>query len=137
MTNSLLPPRYVRRNEVREGPGNGPQRRNPPRPLLPAGVTVRRATGLLPPRYHAPGLVSAGKTASADSLWVVLPDSEGGFRQVSTRTVTVQDGDREVTLRVRTPAQALRYRIAVNLLAIVVGLAILFATVWLALHGYI
>jgi hypothetical protein len=136
MADSLLPPRFRRGT----APSNsGRAARRTVAPLFPAGLVAPPWDGILPPRRYSPRfrLAAAEKAAGRDGEYVLLPDGAGGFQRVSNRTVRMQSGGEPVSLQSRTPAQALRFRILVNLIAIVMGLAILFGVVWLALNGYV
>lgn len=56
---------------------------------------------------------------------------------VDERTVRVRDQGRMVELAAKPPAESLRHRILVNLIAMIFCISILFLAFWLALHGYI
>ncbi len=136
-SSALLPPRFVRgHTNAKTGYG---QLASPPRPLFPPGIAVETVDGLLPPRRVSQrfSVARVDRTVGRDGPFVLLPDATGGFRKVNNQTVQFRAGNEAIPLRTRTRGQALRYRILVNLVAITLGLAILFGVFWLALNGYI
>lgn len=136
-TQPLLPPRFIRANRPERNGDETPKA--PAEPLFTAGLEWATTDGLLPPRRHSQrfNVASADRNVGPDAAFVLLPDATGGFRKVSNQMVHSRTGTGSVPLRARTRGQALRYRIFVNLVAIGIGLAILFGVFWLAINGYI
>jgi hypothetical protein len=136
-TSALLPPRFVRGHK-NASTGSSPAA-SPPQPLFPPGIAVETVDGLLPPRRISQrfSVAQVDRTIGRDGPFVILPDASGGFRKVNNQTVHSRNGMEAVRLRTRTRGQALRYRIFINLVAIALGLAILFGVFWLAINGYI
>ncbi len=96
------------------------------------------ASGLLPPRKtRIDESFHRNRDVGPDRAWVLLPDGKGGFVRVNNSVVRVNDCGEQVVLKSRTRSAALRHRILVNLLAILVGLLVLFLVFWMGIHGYI
>gem|GEM_PF-6404043 len=98
-----------------------------------------RQSGLLPPQRRRSISVDTkrDRETGRDAAWVILPDALGGFQRVSNRSVRVSEGGTEVHLASRPREAALRHRILVNLVSILLGLAILFAVFWMAVNGWL
>ena len=86
---------------------------------------------LLPPRFEVadPTRIRVG---SLPDNKILLPDGEGGLKQVDQRIVQVEHRGQKVSLVALTPKQRIRRRIITNMIAILIGIAILWmAFMWL------
>ena len=60
-----------------------------------------------------------------ENFKVFLPDGKGGTAQIDNRILRVKHGEREVSLVSLTDEQRARQRLIQNIIAIVVGIAVI------------
>ncbi|MFT7629360.1 MAG: hypothetical protein ACI87E_000358 [Mariniblastus sp.] len=80
---------------------------------------------LLPPLFEALDPTRLGNQSGADAFKVMLPDGEGGTKQVDQRVVRVEHGGMQVSLVAMTQAEKRRRKLIQNIIAIVIGIIVL------------
>lgn len=80
---------------------------------------------LLPPLFEALDPTQLGSQSGADAFKVMLPDGEGGTKQVDQRIVRVEHGGLQVSLVAMTQAEKRRRKLIQNIIAIVIGIIVL------------
>lgn len=87
--------------------------------------TQRSIAHLLPPVFDVldPTRMAVGRTN--ENFKVFLPDGKGGTAQIDNRILRVKHGEREVSLVSLTDEQRARQRLIQNIIAIVVGIAVI------------
>lgn len=106
-------------------------------PLLPPRRRVRWGDAQMVRTSPGDYSVSFSGLPSRFAGIEVLPGGNRDRAVVDSGTVRIQEGGRVVELDARKPSESLRYRIAVNLVSIVLGLGVLLLVFWLAINGYL
>jgi len=80
---------------------------------------------LLPPRFDVLDPSRMRAKAEKNQFKVLLPDGKGGMAQVDQRVVRVEHEGERVSLVVMTPEQRSRRRLIQNIIAIIIGIALM------------
>ncbi len=80
---------------------------------------------LLPPKFTAmdPGRLRVN--VGGDQFKIMLPDGKGGMAQMDNRVLHVKHGEEKVSLISLTPSQKARRRLIQNIIAILIGIAVM------------
>lgn len=101
--------------------------RDPVEPVVPEVLATDEGEtdNGLPPRFDVFDPKRAGINQSRNEHRVILPDGHGGIAQVDNRVLRVKDGEREVSLIAMSPEQRSRRRLIQNIIAILIGIAVM------------
>ncbi len=86
---------------------------------------------LLPPRFDVLDPTQMAIKSSKNQFKVLLPDGKGGMAEVDQRIVRVEHEGERVSLVKMTPEQKARRRLIQNIIAIIIGIAMMGFAFWM------